>query len=72
MLERKNLAKLIQYIAFEVQDRDIPILRTRLVKLLYLVELEYYRSKELDFRIFDGLDICMGRSRTNYLLLHHM
>lgn len=47
MLERKDLAKLIQYLAFEVQDRDIPILRTRLVKLLYLVELEYFRSLRL-------------------------
>lgn len=45
MLDRQALSKLIQYIAFEVQDRDIPILRTRLVKLLYLVELEYYRTQ---------------------------
>jgi len=45
MFDKQELARLIQYIAFEVQDRGIPLLRTRLVKLLYLLELEFYRTR---------------------------
>jgi hypothetical protein len=36
---------LIRYIISEVQDQDGTILRTRLVKLLYLCDVESYRSR---------------------------
>ena len=38
------LNNLIRYIISEVQDAEGEILRTRLVKLLYLCDIEYYRS----------------------------
>lgn len=44
MSTRRFLQNLIQYLAFEVQDRGVPLYRTRLIKLLYLSEVEYYRA----------------------------
>jgi hypothetical protein len=41
------LNNLIRYIVSEVQDQDGVILRTRLVKLLYLCDVEYYRLRRL-------------------------
>ncbi len=45
MTSNNFLNNLIRYIVSEVQDQDGVILRTRLVKLLYLCDIEYYRSK---------------------------
>lgn len=49
------LGNLIRYIVSEVQDAGGVIFRTRLVKLLYLCDVEYYRSRrqritELDWK----------------------
>ena len=38
------LSNLIRYIVAEVQDANGIVFRTRLVKLLYLCDIEYYRS----------------------------
>jgi hypothetical protein len=44
-MQTKNfLQNLIQYVTYEVQDRGAPILRTRLIKLLYICDVEFYRS----------------------------
>jgi hypothetical protein len=41
----KIIQNLIRYIVSEVQDADFEIYRTRLVKLLYLCDVEYFQSK---------------------------
>lgn len=43
-MENHTLRNLIKYIVFEIKDNGGVVLRTRLVKMLYLCDIEYYRS----------------------------
>ena len=53
MPSSKNLSNLIKYIITEVQDSGGLVLRTRLVKLLYLCDIEYFRNYR---KLITGLD----------------
>ena len=48
----KNLQKLIQYIVDQLQDLEAPISTIRIVKLLYLIDVAYFRRRR---RLLTGL-----------------
>lgn len=52
-MNQELVRKLLLYLVDQLQDMEAPISTIRLVKLLYLIDLEYYRS---NYQTLTGID----------------
>lgn len=62
----KNLSNLILFIVAEINNRDSFVTKTKLLKLLYLFDVEYYRIHKKTFTGFDWQFYLLGPWTAQY------
>ncbi len=66
--QKQEVLKLIKKVCARVQERNGYVNKTKLIKYLYLIDVEYYRNMNIHLQDLIGYFMISGHGLTNIMI----